>query len=46
MELELEQIIEAYRRIATVSYYKNFIASVLIDVISGFAKSFINKEAN
>lgn len=46
MELELEQIIEAYRRIATVSYYQIFIASVLIDVISGFAKSFINKEAN
>lgn len=46
MELTLEQIVEANRRIETVSYYQIFIGAVLIDVISGFAKNFINKEAN
>ena len=46
MEISLEQILEAYRRIATVSYYQVFIAFVLIDVVSGFFKAFINKQAN
>ena len=44
MEISLEQILEAYRRIATVSYYQVFIAFVLIDVVSGFFKAFINKD--
>lgn len=44
MEIELKQIIEAYSRIAHVSYYHIFMITVILDIISGYTKAIVTKD--
>lgn len=44
MEIELKQIIEAYSRIAHVSYYHIFMITVILDIVSGYTKAIVTKD--
>ena len=44
MEININQIIGAYSRIAHVSHYHIFIISVVLDIISGYIKAGITKD--
>lgn len=46
LEYTLEQVAEAYSRIANVGIYHIFIGLVIFDIITGIVKGFANKEAN
>lgn len=44
MEININQIVGAYSRIAHVSHYHIFIISVILDIISGYIKAGITKD--
>lgn len=44
MEIDLKQLVEAYRRIGHISHYHIFIISVIVDIISGYIKAGITKD--
>lgn len=44
MEINMNQIIEAYRRIAHISHYHVFILAVALDIFTGYIKAFITKD--
>ena len=44
MEININQIIEAYSRIAHISHYHIFIISVILDITSGYIKAGITKD--
>lgn len=44
MEIDTQQLIEAYRRIAHISHYHVFIISVGLDIFTGYIKAFITKD--
>lgn len=40
----MNQLIEAYSRIAHISHYHIFIIAVIVDIISGYAKALVTKD--
>lgn len=44
MEINMNQLIEAYSRIAHISHYHIFIIAVIVDIISGYAKALVTKD--
>lgn len=44
MEIQLNQLIEAYSRIAHISHYHIFIIAVILDIISGYIKAGVSKD--
>ena len=44
MEIELNQLIEAYSRIARVNHYHIFIIAVILDITSGYIKAGVTKD--
>lgn len=44
MEIELNQLIEAYSRITHISHYHIFIIAVILDIISGYIKAGVSKD--
>lgn len=46
LEYTLDQVVEAYSRIANAGIYHIFLYLVIFDIITGIVKGFANKEAN
>lgn len=44
MEIQVQQLIEAYGRIGHVSHYHIFIIAVTLDIISGYIKAGVTKD--
>lgn len=44
MEIDTQQLIEAYRRIAHISHYHVFIISVGLDIFTGYIKAIVTKD--
>ena len=44
MEINMNQLIEAYSRIAHISHYHIFILAVILDIISGYIKAGVSKD--
>ena len=44
MEINMNQLIEAYGRIAHISHYHIFILAVILDIISGYIKAGVSKD--
>lgn len=44
MEIELNQLIEAYSRIAKVTHYHIFILAIILDIITGYIKAVVVKD--
>ncbi|TIH69592.1 hypothetical protein EWQ15_29455, partial [Klebsiella pneumoniae] len=44
MEVGLNQILEAYGRIAHISHYHIFIIAVALDIVSGYIKAGVQKD--
>lgn len=46
MEVTLEALTEGYSRIITTGHYQVFLFLVITDIVTGFVKGIVNKEAN
>lgn len=44
MEINMNQIIQAYGRIAHISHYHIFILAVILDIITGYIKAGVTKD--
>lgn len=44
MEINMNQLIAAYSRIAHISHYHIFILAVILDIISGYIKAGVSKD--
>lgn len=44
MEIGINELIEAYSRIAHISHYHIFILAVILDIISGYIKAGVSKD--
>ena len=44
MEIQLNQLIEAYSRIAKVTHYHIFILAIILDIITGYIKAVVVKD--
>lgn len=44
MEIGINELIEAYSRIAHISHYHIFILAVILDIISGYIKAGVTKD--
>ena len=44
MEININQIVGAYGRIAHISHYHIFILTIVLDIITGYIKAFITKD--
>lgn len=44
MEIQINQLIEAYSRIEHISHYHIFILAVILDIISGYIKAGVTKD--
>ena len=44
MEIEINELIEAYSRIAHISHYHIFILAVVLDIITGYIKAGVTKD--
>lgn len=44
MEINMNQLIEAYGRIAHISHYHIFILAIMLDIITGYIKAGVTKD--
>lgn len=44
MDINADLLVQAYSRIAHVSHYHIFIMFIVLDILSGYIKAFINKD--